>query len=413
MKAEIKHAGRRHFLKTAATAGAGLLLSTGGPAVGRARAGAAESGAGTVPTRPFGGSGVQVSMLSLGGMFDIPSNQLLLKQALRWGVTYWDTADCYGGGRSEKGIGKFFKRYPEKRSQVFLVTKSDRRDPKGMTRLLERSLERLQTDYVDLYFIHGVRRIGELTDATRAWAEEAKKAGRIRLFGFSTHSNMEACMLAAAGLGWIDGIMMKYNYRLMHEPEMKAAVKACVAAGIGLTAMKTQGGGVVTAATESELRVAGRFLKKGYTGPQAKLKAVWENPHIASICSQMPSLDILMANAAAAMNTTRLSAADMHLLRRLDRETAATFCAGCADICESCLSEPVPVADIMRYLMYRRNYGDARRAAAHFARLPLDVRRRLTTTDYRPAEDKCPRRMPIGRLMAEAARELGETGTRS
>ncbi len=413
MKEEMKQAGRRHFLKTAATAGAGLLLSTGGLTGEGTRVDAAETAVGTVPTRPFGRSGVRVSILSLGGMFDIPSNQLLLKQALRWGVTYWDTADCYGGGRSEKGIGKFFKRYPEKRSQVFLVTKSDKRHPRGMTRLLERSLERLQTDYIDLYFLHGVRRISELTGATRAWAEEAKKAGRIRLFGFSTHSNMEACMLAAARLDWIDGIMMKYNYRLMHEPRMKAAVQACVAAGIGLTAMKTQGGGVVTAATESELRVAGHFLKKGYTGPQAKLKAVWENPHIASICSQMPNMDILMANTAAAMNTTALSAADMNLLRRLDRETASTYCAGCADICEACLAAPVPVADIMRYLMYRRNYGDAQRAAALFARLPREVHRRLTTTDYRPAEKRCPRRIPIGRLMAEAARELGDGRIRS
>ena len=84
-----------------------------------------------IPTRPFGATGVNVSCLSLGGMFDIPSNQLLLKQALKWGVTYWDTADCYEGGNSEIGIGEFLKKYPETRQKIFLVTKSDRRDPRG------------------------------------------------------------------------------------------------------------------------------------------------------------------------------------------------------------------------------------------------------------------------------------------
>ena len=406
MKEKTNHPGRRQFLKTAGAAGVGLLLSAKSSATETGQTGPGSTNSGSVATRPFGQSGVQVSMLSLGGMFDIPSNQLLLKQALKWGITYWDTADCYGGGRSEKGIGKFFKRYPQKRSSVFLVTKSDDRDPQGMTRLLERSLQRMQTDYVDLYFVHGLSSIDELNSDTRAWAERAKADGKIRLFGFSTHRNMEDCMLAAASLGWIDGIMMSYNYRLMHQRKMKAAVQACVEAGIGLTAMKTQGGGVVSATTESELRLAGHFLEKGYTDAQAKLKAVWGNPHIASICSQMPSLTILMANTAAAMNTTRLSAAENNLLAQLDRETASCYCAGCADICKSCLSQTVPVADIMRFLMYRCSYGDPSRAAAHFAELPSEVRHRMTSIDYRLAEKRCPRRMPIARLMAEAASEL-------
>ena len=65
-----------------------------------------------VATRPFGKTGAEVSILSLGGMFDIPNNQLLLKQAVRWGVTYWDTANSYMGGRSEEGIGDYFTSYP-------------------------------------------------------------------------------------------------------------------------------------------------------------------------------------------------------------------------------------------------------------------------------------------------------------
>jgi hypothetical protein len=173
-----------------------------------------------VPTRPFGKTGVRVSTLSLGGMFDIPSNQLLLRQALKLGVTYWDTADCYEGGRSEGGIGTFFSKYPETREKIFLVTKSDARDPGGMSRLLDRSLKRMNTDYIDLYFIHGIRGINELNTETKSWAHKSKSKGKIRFFGFSTHSNVEECLLKAAKLGWIDGIMMSYNYPIMSaEPE--------------------------------------------------------------------------------------------------------------------------------------------------------------------------------------------------
>jgi len=109
-------------------AGVGAMLASAGKsAIAADVAKQKSAGSGLVPTRPFGKSKINVSILSLGGMFDIPGNQLLLKQALKWGVNYWDTADCYGWGRSEKGIGKYFKKYPQDRKKVFLVTKSDDR----------------------------------------------------------------------------------------------------------------------------------------------------------------------------------------------------------------------------------------------------------------------------------------------
>ena len=167
----------------------------------------------------------------MGTMYDIINNQMNLKQSLERGVTYWDTADCYEGGRGEKGIGKFFASHPEARKEVFLVTKSDARDPAGMSKLLTRSMERMKTDIIDLYFIHGIDNIDELNDDIKAWAHRMKKEGKIRLFGFSTHKNMESCLMGASKLGWIDGIMFSYNFRLMKKDGMKAAVDACAAGG--------------------------------------------------------------------------------------------------------------------------------------------------------------------------------------
>jgi len=390
---------RRQFLKATGTAGLGAIMA---PVNGMATAAETPT---NVPTRPFGRTGVDVSILSLGGMFNIKSNQMMMKQAIRWGVTYWDTADCYQSG-SEKGIGKYFKKYPRDRQKVFLVSKSDARDPDGMTDLLDRSLKRMNTDYIDLYFVHGVYSIDELDDRTRAWAEKAKAAGKIRFFGFSTHSNMEECLLEAAKLGWVDGIMMTYNYRLMHTREMKRAVAACVKAGIGLTAMKTQGGGPVGTDSDTEMEMAGRFMEKGFTDAQAKLMAVWQNPDIASICSQMPNMSILMSNIAAAVNKTELSVRDTELLQRYARETRSDYCTGCTNICQSAVGENVPIGDVMRYLMYCRSYGDRHYAMAEFNKIPEKIRRRLATTDYLAAEQRCPQKMAIGRLMQEAIKEL-------
>jgi predicted aldo/keto reductase-like oxidoreductase len=391
---------RRKFLKAAGVAGVGSVIA---PMTGLANASEKHA---TVPTRPFGKTGAQVSILSVGGTVDTASNQLMLRQAVKWGATYWDTAPSYRWGRSEAGFGKYLDKYPQDRKKIFLVTKSSAWTLNGMTRDLNSSLNKMKTDYIDLYFVHGISSISEMDDDTKVWAERAKREGKIRFFGFSTHSNMEECLLAGAKLGWIDGIMMTYNYRLMHTDQMRRAMDACVKAGIGLTAMKTQGGGQVRSDSETELDLAGRFLQKGFTDAQARLKSVWENPQISSICSRMKNMTILMSNVAAALNKTQLSIRDNELLQRYAQETRAAYCAGCTAICESHVKGEAPIGDVMRYLMYCNSYDDYEYAAACFKKIPENIRRRLTQLDYALAERKCPQGLPIARLMQEAKKKL-------
>jgi predicted aldo/keto reductase-like oxidoreductase len=335
-------------------------------------------------------------------MFDLLNNQLVLAKALDWGINYWDTAEGYGRGRSEEGIGRWFARNPNTRKQVFLVTKLSRRRGKNFSPRLEECLKRMNTDYVDLLFVHGIRGINEMESSLESWAQDMKKAGKIKLFGFSTHSNMEACLEGAANLTWIDGIMFTYNYRLMHEPRMKAAVQACYDAGIGLTAMKTQGGGPVKSDTESEIKMAGRFMQKGFSDYQAKLMAVWQDKRIASICSQMPNLTILAANAAAEVGKNRLSRSDHTLLAQFARETSGNYCAGCERLCTEGLPERVPISDVMRCLMYYHSYQNFELARSTFQTLPTRKKALLARLDFSDAEKSCPHKLPIGKLLREA-----------
>jgi predicted aldo/keto reductase-like oxidoreductase len=189
----------------------------------------------------------------------------------------------------------------------------------------------------------------------------------------------------------------------MHETRMKGAVEACHRAGIGLTAMKTQGGGSVKRDSDSEIEMAGRFMQKGFTDYQAKLMAVWEDKRIASICSQMPNLTILGANAAAAVEQTRLSQSDRALLARYAEETCGDYCAGCGRLCSEVLPENVEVNDVMRCLMYFYSYQDSGLARSTFETLSDQTKPLLTHLDFSEAEKSCPRKLPIGRLMREAA----------
>ncbi len=391
---------RRKFLKAAGIAGAGSVLAP------FCRPANAAERSGEMPLRPFGETGINVPILSFGGSLDTSLSMLVLRQAFKRGVTYWDTANTYMGGRSEKGIGKYLEKYPRDRQQIFLVTKSHAWTTNGLSRDLDLSLERMRTDYIDLYFLHSVRSAGQLDDGIKSWAEKKKAEGKIRLFGFSTHSNMAECMSGASKLGWIDGIMMRYNYRLMHSDDMRRAADACTKAGIGLTAMKTQGGGQVKTDSETEFKLAGRFMEKGFTDAQAKLKAVWENPNIASICSEMPNMTILMANVAAAMDKTKLSFRENALLRQYALETRSAYCAGCADICESEVAGDIPIGDVMRYLLYARSYDNPYRGRRRFRKIPSNIRIQMAEADYSMAEGRCPQKMAIGKLMQDALTEL-------
>lgn len=356
-----------------------------------------------MPMRPFGKTGVKVSMLALGGIFDISANQLVLQRALDFGVTYWDTAEGYVNGNSEKGIGMYLEKHPEVRKQLFLVTKAGGpHTPAALTKKLEQSLQRLKTDYVDLYFLHGIRGGNEFTDEIKAWAEKAKAANKIKFFGFSTHGGMEETLQAAAKTGWVDGLMLKYDYRLMHTDAMRAAMEACEKAGIGVTAMKTQGGGPIHPDNDADLKLAGHFVQRGFNDKQAKVKAVWENPQVAAVCSQMGSVFVLESNVAAALDKTKLTAADHAALRLYAQSTCSQYCAGCTHLCEDALGGRIPVGDVMRSLMYKRIYADHDLALQTLRSMSNAARSSLLVTDFTASERACPQGLPIGQLMAEA-----------
>jgi hypothetical protein len=219
---------------------------------------------------------------------------------------------------------------------------------------------------------------------------------------------MEDCLLAAARLDWIDVVMLTYNFQVMNNPKMQEAIKVASQAGIGLVAMKAQAGrpGRVKVASEAKAEMAEHFLKRGFTDKQAKLKIIWENPKIASICSYMPNLTILSANVAAALDRTKLTREEYDSFQRYALETKGDYCAGCGRICQETVGGAIPVNEVMRCLMYHQYYGEPELARQTFAGLPEEVRRRLTEVDYSRAEQACPHGLAIAKLMRQAKEML-------
>ena len=414
---------RRNFLKSVGAVGLGSVIASkqkadaGEPnnADPNASKQQQEPKLPQVPKRKLGKTGVEVPVLALGGGVDFVENQIILKKAIEWGVTYWDTAYTYANGNSELGIGKFLKKNPQERKKLFIVSKASgikkEQTPQAYVEAVEErlqgSLKKMNTKYIDIYCgLHGLKKPQMLTDELRKWAESAKKRKLIRFFGFSTHSNMAECMLAASKLDWVDMIMPKYSFRNMLDENMKEAVQACHEKGIALVAMKTQGKKTEGEPTEEDKKLIKHFTRKGFTESQAKIKAVLDDNKFCSACVKMETLAVLMENATAVLDKTELTAADIKALEEYAKATCSGYCAGCSNICESALPDMPYVSDIMRYLMYYNSYGEQESARELFAQIPAGVRAKLLSINYKPAEKQCPQRMPIAKLIAEAVIKL-------
>ncbi|NQT02216.1 MAG: aldo/keto reductase [Planctomycetes bacterium] len=396
---------RRNFLKAAGAAGlSSVLVSTG-------RTNAEEKPQKPkypqVPKRKLGKLKVEIPYLSFGTFQVDVENQILLRKTLQYGVNFWDTAYNYGGGNSELGIGKFLTKNKNARKNLFLVTKaSGARSPKEIEKRLKTSLERMNTNYIDLYYgLHQCSNPAWLTDNVKKWAESAKKRKLIRHFGITTHDNMSKVLAAAAKLPWIEVIMTPFNFYQMQDPEMQAAVDACHKAGIGLIAMKTLGTGQKIK-TDADKKLVEHFLQRGFTKEQAKIKLVLEDKRFSSACVGMKNISVLNSNLAVAFDKTKLTQADREVFNQYAKATCDGYCAGCADICNSALDKVSYVSDIMRYLMYHNSYGEQAEAKRLFARIPAGVRNKLLDTDYSLAEARCPQRLPIRELITEAVSKL-------
>jgi aryl-alcohol dehydrogenase-like predicted oxidoreductase len=147
-----------------------------------------------VRTHELGSSGLQVSRVGLGGnnfgrRLDLEGTRAVVESALAEGITFFDTADIYGGGKSEQFVGEILE---GRRDQVVLATKfgmaeGGRGTRDYLRRALAGSLERLRTDYVDLYYYHqpdGQTAVAETIEAMNELVEE----GTVRAIGVSNFS---------------------------------------------------------------------------------------------------------------------------------------------------------------------------------------------------------------------------------
>ena len=268
---------RRQFLEVAAI----------GSAFARSLA-----GAGAMPTRALGRTGVRVSILTFGagsrflGLKREPSIQML-NRALDLGINFVDTGESYGDGESERRIGEVLS---TRRREVFLATKLGQRDADGALRAMEGSLKRLRTDRVDLVQIHhldGPRDLAKVSAKGGAYEAVARIRDQkmARFIGITSHTDPETlrtalerhdfdCTLLALNAAQRGGAATG-----MHAGFESTALPVAVRKNMGIMAMKL-------------------FAQDELTGeaPPGKLIYYSLSLPVATAVVGMPSLEILEQN---------------------------------------------------------------------------------------------------------------------
>ena len=168
--------GRREFLKATGAVTAALLAPSAIAEAPKAMPGLPSNPRTTaaMPTRNLGKTGYKVGIFSLGGQASLekPNNfdiaVPIVERALDLGVNYLDTSSIYGGPDrwSEQYVGKVMA---HRRNEAFLATKTKERTRDGSMRMIEKSLQLLQTDHVDLWQLHD---IGTMTDINEVFAKD-------------------------------------------------------------------------------------------------------------------------------------------------------------------------------------------------------------------------------------------------
>ncbi|WP_209330442.1 aldo/keto reductase [Lunatimonas salinarum] len=196
---------RRDFLKSLAGLTAGMMLpltatpsGLGGSEINSTAARNVDRFGELLPLRKFGRSGKSITMLGLGGahiarMSDAEAEKTIEK-ALEEGVRFFDNAESYGAGEGERKYGRFLT--PKYRDIAFIQSKTTARDGKTAQAHLEGTLKRMNTDYLDLYYIHAVTSPADvdarLKNGVLDVLVKAKKEGKVRHIGFSGHSDFNA-----------------------------------------------------------------------------------------------------------------------------------------------------------------------------------------------------------------------------
>ena len=382
---------RREFLSTGLSAGLALPVLGAGSRMGLGLPpGEPEAKAGSpvkLEYRTLGRTGLKVTTVGMGCM--ITSDPSVIERAADMGINYFDTARGYSQGNNERMVAAALG---ARRKQVVISTKSHAPNKVELQKHLETSLRELNTDYIDIWFLHGRNSPAEIPDDQIEVQQLAKKQGKVRFTGVSTHNGQQQILPWMVQKGTFDVVLTSYNFTM--DAGMDEAIATAAKAGMGVVAMKVMAGGL-------RRQKQGDPLYKKLTQDGALLAALkWviHKPNIATTIPSMTDMDQLDENLKAMGNP--FSAGDEKLLSAHLDAIRPLYCRMCGKCNGDCL-KGLPVADVLRFLTYADGYGQFALGRERFMELSAE-HTAVRCGDCAECTVKCPYGVEVQSRMARA-----------
>jgi len=306
--------------------------------------------------RKMGKTNVNASVLGFGAMrlpmlgaqgglagFDpnIPIDEVeatkMIEHAVEQGVNYFDTAYGYHGGKSEVFLGKALRRH---RSNVMIATKLPSwnvQKPEDLETLFKEQLERLGTDYLDFYLIHGLdtnnwakmKSMGTLEFLNRLRSE-----GRIRFAGFSFHDEIKVFKNIIDAFDWAM-CLVQFNFYDRDYQAGRTGLAYAAERGVGIVVMEPLRGGKLVDRIPAEVQALWDTASVKRSPVEWAMRYVWDFPEVATVLTGSSSLAQLTDHTRIADQAIAKSlVADEHALidkvRQTYRKMLKVDCTACA-----------------------------------------------------------------------------------
>ena len=371
--------------------------------------------------RKFGNTGVNISALGFGCMrlpeyqtedgtwhVDQEKTDEMLLRAYNLGVNYFDTAFYYCHSNSEIAVGKALAPI---RDKVYISTKCPLelvKEPADFEKILDQSLAKLGTDYVDFYHFWGINQkvfdekivpLG-LMDV----ALELKARGKIRHVSFSFHDTPEALKHIIDNGYAMESVLLQYNLLDRANEEM---IQYAASKGLGVVVMGPVGGGRLAAPTELVQKLGGGNLNTY----ELALRFVLGNPGVCCALSGMQTAEMAEKNAAvAALENPMTEEQWRQVGESLEnlRKFSELYCTGCA-YCQPC-PKGIEIPKLFQAYTYHNVYGLHDLAKKTYLNYINDEKKPGATSkdcvNCGYCEKKCPQHLKVRELLKKVEETL-------